>query len=152
MLMERWDILAEQQQLDQEKMILTVYYEAFAQQTAPVMQAVADFLRIPFDEVTLTPSIGGLPVVANTAFATEATEGDQVFKASIDRWREKLSPAEISYITTTLAQRMTRFDYPIDKAVGLGEYLRVLGRLQREYTTAGLRFSVRRGLRHWWDR
>jgi len=70
-------------------------FEDLVSDTETVMRSLAEYLDISFHPSLLTPSFNGMPIKADSSFRVT---GHGVSREPLSRFRELLSPEEISYI------------------------------------------------------
>jgi hypothetical protein len=70
-------------------------FEDLVSDTETVMRSLAEYLDITFHPSLLTPSFNGMPIKADSSFRVT---GHGVSREPLSRFRELLSPEEISYI------------------------------------------------------
>lgn len=139
-------------QLQHGDRILLVHYEDLVSNTRSEMERVADFLATDFDDRLLVPTVGGLSARANSGYTREVT-GTEVHTGSIERWRQKLTAAEIDFINAEMAPLMAQFGYE-ESAIHSWTYFQAVFNLHREYHAASLPFSrsqaIRGRLKRFW--
>jgi hypothetical protein len=147
---KRWKLMVEATDRHGPDVCLTVRYEDIVQDTARVMERMAGFLGIRFDEAMLSPTMADLPASQNTAFEQRLSRAT-VSSASIDRWKTALTQAEIAYVSAYVHPYTRRFGYDVG-STALPGYLRAASRLRRDYRAEGLNFSLRRAISAWVSR
>jgi hypothetical protein len=73
-------------------------YEDLVSDCDGVMRSAAAFLGIRHGMELCRPSMGGLPVRANTAYTELHDRAGRVMNSSLEKWREHLDPAEIALV------------------------------------------------------
>ena len=82
---------------------ITLRYEDLVEETERSVQQVCDFLGIGFDGVLLEPTLGGEPFKGNSMYKSSFSG---VSRASLDRWRSVLSPADVREIEWLLSREL----------------------------------------------
>ena len=118
-------------------------------QPEQVMQEVADFLQIPFEEILTRPTVNRHPARANTAYPETIPEAGQLGVDRVDKWKQVLTRAEIEIIDYYLGGIMQDFGYEVTTKTSLLRNARNLIRVRRQYTEESnlYRVDVLRGLR-----
>ncbi len=142
-----WDLMSRAAKQHGPDVCLTVRYEDAAQDTTEVMERVAGFLGVRFDEAMLRPTVAGLPASPNTGYEQGSPQAG-LFSTSVDRWKSALTQAEIDYISSYLHPYMRRFNYDPARASWMS-YLRAALQLKRAYRAENLNFSLSRALKTW---
>jgi hypothetical protein len=75
--------------------VCIIRFEDLVQRTEPVMDCLADFLNIQFDDILLTPTFNKTPIKPNTSFKLEAPG---ITASVLDRY-QTLEPQELRVIT-----------------------------------------------------
>lgn len=88
-----------------------VRYEDLIQDTRGVMQDIAEFLQIPFEECLLRPTVYGILAGSNTAYTDRAPAPGTVGKASGELWEQVLSAAEVRVIAQILGPELREHGY-----------------------------------------
>lgn len=94
-----------------------VRFESLLRNPEPVMREVCDFLGVPFDPVVLVPTKSGELWRGNSAVMDKFTT---ISTAPIDRWKEIMTPREISWVELHCRREMIRHGYELKTSGGFG--------------------------------
>jgi hypothetical protein len=77
--------------------VCVLTFEDLISKTRPVMQYLAEFLEIKFDNILLEPTFNKYSIRANTSFEAEK---DGIIKSTLQRYKT-LAPEELEFIENT---------------------------------------------------
>jgi hypothetical protein len=90
--------------------MLVVRYEELVEEPGRIMQEVAAFLDVPFEESLLNPEIGGTAFQGNSSFGGQEAG---ISQGSAERWKTALAPVQIRDIERRLVGPMQRAKYAL---------------------------------------
>ncbi|MGK7344544.1 MAG: sulfotransferase family protein [Candidatus Nitrospinota bacterium M3_3B_026] len=109
-----------------------VYYERLVGETRREMKSICEFLEIDYEDSLVSPTINGLPASANTGHPDRAPGAGEVGRNTVDYWRKRLTPEEITFIQSALAGEMEKMGYDVSHSA-FSDYMSSLMRLRRAY-------------------
>ena len=84
--------------------VCIITFEDLVQRTDSVMRYLADFLKIRFDDILLTPTFNKIPVKPNTSFKLE---NPGIMISALERYKT-LSREELNIIETMTGEAYTQ--------------------------------------------
>ncbi len=91
---------------------LVVRYEDLIAEPRAVLERVAGFLGIAFDERLLVPTTAGQPATANSAWEQRRVRGE-IHALSLDSWRGELDGLELALVLARTSARARELGYEL---------------------------------------